>query len=542
MPAAAEDLAAHSQVITPQVESRFDGLMKHLKRNTDKQDFEKQVLASPPEVLVPDEYDEILRAEFCRRCSFGERLNTELMHSGKWVKMLRELGLMRTKSTSRGPCLSTPAEADIIFRRALCDSDYGGKRLTYDYFCKALCLVAANVYPQLGWEDAMSELLALIAQHADENPQPPSADHVDWSLDPNVLLQLDFFKPALHDLFRSFARRQLPGPTDARVGMGTTRLQERSIWKHTQDTMFASRNSTSMLGAGHDGLDSSDTMSTPSAQAVSPHDHQLQEDPASLLPAVQEGMEQELGDSAALRRPPMNSEADAGGGYAESPGSSPNRSDGHLGGTTRSAGYPHGRASIPGLPHSANGAAPASHSSPAPTRSPSKQGVLAWAQHKGWSIGQTTSTMRSGKADTMQSMDPYSYANGSPSIKNRQSFMSLEQMFAMCKELKIVPDLVNRQTVVKVFKRAQCAGTASAHGGSNFGFLSQEAFVDAMGQIAIEAYKEEPFCDEYPQAHEKIHAFLMDRLPGHSRLLRDRFLYGCSGRGHPVQTGFLQAQ
>lgn len=537
VPAAAEDLAAHSQVINRQVESRFDGLMKHLKRNTERQDFEKQVLASPPEVLVPDEYDEILRAEFCRRCSFGERLNTELMHSGKWVKMLRELGLMRTKSTSRGPCLSTPAEADIIFRRALCDSDYGGKRLTYDYFCKALCLVAANVYPEKGWEDAMGELLALIAQHADENPPPP-ADHVDWSLDPNVLLQLDFFKPALHDLFRSFARRQLPGPTDARVGMGTTRLQERSIWKHTQDTMFASRNSTSMLGAGQDGLDSSE--STPSNQAASPFDHQPQEDPASLLPAVQEGMVQNLGDSAALRRPPMNSEADAGGGYAESPGSSPNRAEPR--GSPRSAGYPTGRPTIPGVPLAANGAASPSHTSPAPTRSPNKASVLAWAENKGWSIEQATSTMRSGKADTMQSVDPYSYANGSPSMKNRKRFMSLEQMFSMCKELKIVPDLVNRQTVVKVFKRAQCAGTASAHGGSNFGFLSQEAFVDAMGQIAIEAYKEEPYCDEYPQAHEKIHAFLMDKLPGHSRLLRDRFLYGCSGRGYPVQTGYLKAQ
>eukprot|EP00930_Biecheleria_cincta_P074033 TRINITY_DN6126_c0_g2_i1.p1 TRINITY_DN6126_c0_g2~~TRINITY_DN6126_c0_g2_i1.p1 ORF type:complete len:604 (+),score=96.00 TRINITY_DN6126_c0_g2_i1:51-1862(+) len=532
VPAAAEDLAAHSRVITPQIESRFDGLMKHLKRNTEKQDFEKQVLASPPEVLVPDEYDEILRAEFSRRCSFGERLNTELMHSGKWVKMLRELGLMRTRATSRGPCLSTPAEADIIFRRALCDSDYGGKRLTYDYFCKALCLVAANAYPQLGWEDAMGELLALIAQHADEHQQAQPPDHVtDWSLDPNVLLQLDYFKPALHDLFRSFARRQLPGPTDARAGTGTTRLQERSIWKHTQDTMFASRNSTSMFVAGHDGLDSSDTMSTPSAQALSPLDHG-QDDPASLLPAVDECMEQEPGDSALLRRPPMNSEADAGGGYAEAPGSSPNRADRSVGGSPRGAGYPSGKPMT----------APPSQSSASPSRSTTNPSVLTWAQHKGWSIGQTTSTMRSGsRFDTSQSADPYSYANGSPIIKNRQSFMSLEQMFAMCKELKIVPDLVNRQTVVKVFKRAQCAGTASSHGGSNFGFLSQEAFVDAMGQIAIEAYKEEPFCDEYPQAHEKIHAFLMDRLPGHSRLLRDRFLYGCSGRGPPVQPGFLKA-
>ena len=128
MPTAAEELAAHSQVapvvsanispwrqvLEPTVIKRFDGLMKrgpgvpgvpgapeapgvkaeseprHLKRNTDKQDFEKQVLASPCDVLVPEEcphrfhgrffaasasphcrYDEVLRGEFARHCSFG---------------------------------------------------------------------------------------------------------------------------------------------------------------------------------------------------------------------------------------------------------------------------------------------------------------------------------------------------------------------------------------------------------------------------------------------------------------------------------------
>jgi hypothetical protein len=46
------------QVLEASTIKRFDGLMKHLKRNTDKQDFEKQVLASPPEILVPEEFDE----------------------------------------------------------------------------------------------------------------------------------------------------------------------------------------------------------------------------------------------------------------------------------------------------------------------------------------------------------------------------------------------------------------------------------------------------------------------------------------------------
>lgn len=48
-----------------------------------------------------------------------------------------------------------------------------------------------------------------------------------------------------------------------------------------------------------------------------------------------------------------------------------------------------------------------------------------------------------------------------------------------------------------------------------------------------------PYCDEYPEAHEKIHAFLCDRLPGQIRNMRDRFLYGCSGRGPATQPGYI---
>ena len=63
-----------------------------------REDFEKQVLASPPEVLVPEEYDEVLRGEFARHCAYGERLNTELMHSGKWATGPR--GSCRTRVSS----------------------------------------------------------------------------------------------------------------------------------------------------------------------------------------------------------------------------------------------------------------------------------------------------------------------------------------------------------------------------------------------------------------------------------------------------------
>ena len=37
VPTAAEELVAHSNVLDPTIIKRFDGLMKHLKRNTEKQ-------------------------------------------------------------------------------------------------------------------------------------------------------------------------------------------------------------------------------------------------------------------------------------------------------------------------------------------------------------------------------------------------------------------------------------------------------------------------------------------------------------------------
>ena len=38
VPTAAEELVTHSDVLDPTIIKRFDGLMKHLKRNTEKQE------------------------------------------------------------------------------------------------------------------------------------------------------------------------------------------------------------------------------------------------------------------------------------------------------------------------------------------------------------------------------------------------------------------------------------------------------------------------------------------------------------------------
>lgn len=507
VPTAAEELAAHSHFLDPMIIKRFDGLMKHLKRNTDKQDFKKQVLASPPEVLVPEEYDEVLRGEFARHCSYGERLNTELMHSGKWVKMLKELGFIPGRASSdrvqgpKGPCLSSLAAADIIFQRVLHDTDYGGKRLTYDFFCKALCLVAADIYPELDWESAMGELLNRIASAA-EDVEIVNDEPGDFSLDPNVLLVLEHFKPKLHNLFRSFARRQLRGPTDAKVGQGTTRLKERTIWKQTQDTMFASRASSCMLGA--------------TLKDEAPEDEEEETLSPGALPAVTE------------------CEAEDHGHDPVSPGSAEETQLPHQ------VASPKKTSPQPMLPQNAMGFEVGTTRG---SRMPG-QSLMAWAEN----LGYFNSSMSPGSKVSMSTRtgqwspvanDPYTYACGSPTLKNRRKYMSLDQLFALCKELKIMPETISRQAVVRIFKRAQCAGSQSQHAGSNFGYLTQEAFVDAIGRIGIQAYSEAPYCDEYPEAHEKIHAFLCDRLPGQIRNMRDRFLYGCSGRGPTTQPGYI---
>ncbi|CAE7415046.1 unnamed protein product [Symbiodinium sp. KB8] len=256
-----------------------------------------------------------------------------------------------------------------------------------------------------------------------------------------------------HDLFGSFARRQLPSPMDARTGTGTTRLKERSIWKHTQDTVFASRASSCMLGGTFRDDDlpenQDETSMSPGLPAVKevfeehseatgapesdtrPEQDSLDPNPEASLP--HQVASPERGSPERRRRPQLPSGAFSGSGFL-SPKSGP----------------------------------------------ASGQSLLAWAEQKGLcspvspDSRRSTMSSRAGKWSPAAN-DPYSYACGSPTMRNRRSFMSLEQLFALCKELKIMPDLMSRQAVVRIFKRAQCAGSASAHGGSNFGYLSQEA-------------------------------------------------------------------
>lgn len=613
VPSVAEELA-RSQALTPEIITRFNGLMRHLKRNTDWEEQQKQVMVSNMDELVPEEYEEMLRSEFERRCEFGERMNTEMMVSAKWVRWLKDIGAIAgptqdKRSAQHRDGAVTLADADIIFRKVLHDCDYGGRKLSYELFCKALYLLAQACRPDLDGEAAFAEVLARISAAVPEDRDKPH-ESVDHMLDPNVMLVLDHFKPALHDLFKTFCKRHLSNPSSASRGLGTVRIRERTTWKHSQETGMmtgaagltangdpgSSQSPTRRSRARHSdssvcgeaggrspgsqassfnsppspsladlGVDAAATISAYSMFASSstlataaPHDAEGTAATPSAESGSQAGAsEKELGQRKPPGSPvrtvrqdtPLSSEADAGGGCADvarrsahtelrlpqaelhsCPGLLPPHGGagsplGHLGcsgGLVMHPSSPHGHSS-PGRVGS-----PLSPKSPGGVAS-----VLAWAETRGWVCQSATNTMAGTticSTQTSATQDPYLYANGAPVIKNRHKYMSAEQMLELCRELKVLPDLLTRTEVIKVFKRSQLIGSPTSVGSSIHGFLTQEAFVTAVGHLALDAYSKEPFCDEYPEPHEKVHAFMLVVLPRSAREVRERFLWSCAGR------------
>lgn len=552
VPSAAEDVV-RSQVLTNEMVMRFEGLMKHLPGNSDWDEQSKQVMVTNMEYLISEEYDEALRCEFERRCAFGERTNTELMNSAKWVRLLREIGAIVTPDAAAqglacaGAGAIDLAEADIIFRKVLADCDYGGRRLTYELFCKALYLVARSARPDLDSEAAFAELLARIAALGPEEQRSPEAVQ-DHMLDANVLLVLDHFKPALFDLFRTFCARQLSNPADACHGPGTVRIRERTCYRHTQETMagmtgLATNITASTLrhmGGRGGGARSPSQASTqlPSSSGTGGCEEAHRSAGPAAVPSTlgngaaaataPEATAHELGsvdkaevDGEDMPRSPWGSHPPtplvAGGSDAEGLGEQRARPPEAGGGPQNPPADPEDLedADYPEVQFGGTRAGGQGSVSPL---APSSNGLTG---------GNTLCST----AGLLLSHDSCVYANGAPVIKNRRHFMSIEQLMNLCKELKITPDLLTRLEIVQIFKRAQCAGSSSSYGSSLYSFLSKEAFVDAAGQLAIEAYSKPPFSDQYPAAHEKIHAFFLSVLPSSSREVHERFLYGCSGRG-----------
>eukprot|EP00929_Paragymnodinium_shiwhaense_P039682 TRINITY_DN20824_c0_g1_i1.p1 TRINITY_DN20824_c0_g1~~TRINITY_DN20824_c0_g1_i1.p1 ORF type:complete len:671 (-),score=143.06 TRINITY_DN20824_c0_g1_i1:92-2035(-) len=546
VPNSAEELV-QEQVLNPEIANRLSGLMRHLKRNTEWEEQQKQVMVSEMDMRVPEEYDETIRLEFERRCAFGERMNTELMNSAKWIKLLKDINVIIPIAASQSPMIGMiqQSEADIIFHKVLHDCDYGGRRMTYELFCKALYLVARAVRPDLDAETGFQHVLMAIVQVA---PEEEDRKNIDFMLDANVLLVLDHFKPPLYDIFKTFCNRHLSNVGgDGRHGTGTVRLRERTVFKHTRDTELSR---FSALGDTNFTMGGGGTRSEPMGRLRAPSRESLGE------------MSQGLQPSASIDALPAAPGAEASGGLAAdaSKQAQPVEQDGEA-----AAGAPAKQASPPVLaPANAEADAGGGHQLQQHNLQQHQQQLLQQQLQQqqlqqlqlqqgplpGLSRPRSTGQLHApnvlnGTQLTLEpsfcgstatkppSKDNTLFANGAPVIRDRRSHMSIDQLMDMCRELKIVPDLLSRLEVVQVFKRAQTAGSSSSTGSSLYGYLTRETFVDAAGQLAIEAYSKSPYSEEYPAAHEKISAFLITILPGSAREVHERFMYGCSGRWKP---------
>jgi len=185
---------------------------------------------------VPEDLEHLLRAEFERRCSFGERTNTELLTSGKWIKLLQDCGVISgLQGFSKDPPptgMVTVSTGDMAYQKVLRDCDYGCKRIAYDAFCKALMIIAITAWPDLEDQAAFGEILGRIAAVAPrESNREVLTD--DIMLNANVVRTLDQFKPALQDLFYACCTRHLDNAMQARGGLGTIRARERTYQKYS---------------------------------------------------------------------------------------------------------------------------------------------------------------------------------------------------------------------------------------------------------------------------------------------------------------------
>jgi len=487
VPKVAEELAQRSEHLSPSAASQFNGLMKYLKPNSESEEQQKQALASDIEVLVPEDLFEALQGEFERRCAYGERLNTELMSSAKWIKVLKDIGAVAapgdggaTKTKGRGSVGGQGrrlayADADIVYHKVLHNCDHGGKRLTFDVFCKALYLVGQATRPDLDGEAALADVVARVVAAA-----PQEAQEEDWSeslVDPNVVMVLDQFKPALHDLHTTFCRHGLENPAEACRGRGTVRLRERSFWMTTQGSQGLS---------GFTGATGVSRASRLSLQGSSP---------------------------ASSPTPAQDEAGGAAGGAKSSPfeGFGPKTVKGLAEVSAGAGGDSPACGAFGMLPTLLEGGSSKGSPKHGGAQSPSAT-VLSelWGE---------TVVSRASAAPS----DPYTYVNGAPVIRNRQKMMSLDQWLTLNRQFDVMPERMSRHECVNIFKRAQLSGQASSHGGSMYGYLNQEAFVEAVGVLALQAYAKEPYCEEFPAPHERIHAFLLRILPSSSKVLHERF-------------------
>lgn len=508
VPAVVEELTTELENIAqaanalPSGQRQLQGLLAHLKEArtgcSASAERQKRAMATDALRLVPEEFEQLLRAEFERRCGFGDRSNTEHMNSAKWKKLLQECGTIsglhgfNKVNCQRTAGTVTLATADVVFQKVLRDGEYGSKRLNYNLFCKALLLVAQQAYPNLDDPAAFTELLAQVAacadRHSESNAQPE--DHVDLLLDPNVVMTLDNFKPALYDLFRTVCGQNLDNPMQAR-GLGTIRMREHTFLKYASTQGTTTRASVNMTVFDRE-LASRERSRRQSVSSHGTSDSTCEPDSCKDcgIETLRAGSEQSdaenegltkhfVGDGmdeVAMDKVPVPVLTDSGIEMEAQPDTGLNAA---LGSAFNTRG------------------------------------------------GSNTFNIR-GQANTDDEVSymNMSYINGAPTVDDRCRRMSIDQMMFMCTRLGMVPDFVTRLEVVSIFKRAQHTGFSQGQGSSLHGYISCEEFVDAVGQLALRAYSKQPYTEEHPEAPDKVEAFLLRILPSNQRDLLEMFQYG----------------
>jgi hypothetical protein len=409
------------------------------------------------------------------------------MNSHKFSRWLQECGIINGLHgfglrCERPPNTISLATADVVFHKALRDCEYGGKRLNYESFCKALMLVAQQTHPELDDNNAFLEVLAQIVQLVSARSED-SEEPYDLSLDANVVMTLDNFKPALHDLFHIVCGRKLDNPMQAKPGLGTIRKRERSFMQYSGMTGYTAQRSTSLSAFDQHVMLQRQTASSISSCRTS--DSTCEPESCKGMDTVRTGSDQSLSENDGMHKlgglqRPDGDDKEWEQGAIDQDATALDRRDCHEEVVQQETELP-----VP---------------------------ADSFLRNLGTCVGVPEEVQ-------------VTFVNGVPTIRDRCRRMSVEQMLFMCKSLNITPDLITRCEAIAIFKRSQHTGFSQGHGSSMYGYLSYEEFVDAIGQLAIRAYSKEPFSEEYPEAHEKVEAFLLRILPSDQRKMRDEFLH-----------------
>eukprot|EP00928_Gymnodinium_smaydae_P020777 TRINITY_DN18034_c0_g1_i1.p1 TRINITY_DN18034_c0_g1~~TRINITY_DN18034_c0_g1_i1.p1 ORF type:complete len:544 (-),score=115.58 TRINITY_DN18034_c0_g1_i1:62-1645(-) len=251
VPPAAEALIGMSG-FSSELADRFDGLMSYLKGNRDADELWKQAMAAQIRLLVPEEFAHMLAAEFERRCRFGERTNTELMKTAKFVGLLKDAGIVVNFNEKLRPGCLEHAVVDHILAKVIHDCDYGGRRLTYEMFCKALYMCGCRLRPDMSPGAAFAELIGRLASACQQADKDTASAHI-LSEDALLLrsgaplLALNQYRSELTSLFYAFSGKDLPNALEPVPGVGIVRSSERACWERSGAVSDTTCEATSAL-------------------------------------------------------------------------------------------------------------------------------------------------------------------------------------------------------------------------------------------------------------------------------------------------------